>query len=269
MTDNRQETHVREWVYPPVIRTALTLFRLLGIRFDLRGTDNVPAAGGAVLASNHVSYLDFMFVGLPAHRARRRLVRFMAKKAVFDHRISGPLMRGMHHIPVDRKAGAAAYRHALDALRSGELIGVFPEQTISRSFVPRPLKTGAARLAIEADVPLIPVVVWGGQRIWTSGRKAKLRRKVSVSVWVDAPMSRIDGETAAELTERLAVRLRELVDEVLAAYPDKPATGDEWWLPAHLGGGAPTPAEAAMHEHRSIQGTAHQETASLPDNSAT
>ena len=268
MNDNRQEKAVREWVYPPVIRAALTLFRLLGIRFDMRGTDNVPASGGAVLASNHVSYLDFMFVGLPPYRARRRFVRFMAKKAVFDHRIGGPLMRGMHHIPVDRKAGAAAYRHALDALRGGEIIGVFPEQTISRSFVPRPLKSGAARLAIEADVPLIPVVVWGGQRIWTSGRKPKFRRKVTVSVWVDAPMPRIDGESAAELTERLSQRLRELVDDVLAAYPDKPLSGDGWWLPAHLGGAAPTPAEAAMHEQRSIHGKAHQEVTQQPDNTA-
>lgn len=245
---------MREWVYPPVIRTALALFRLLGIRFDMRGIDNVPATGGAVLASNHVSYLDFMFVGLPAHRGRRRLVRFMAKKAVFDHRISGPLMRGMHHIPVDRKAGAAAYRHALDALRQGEIIGVFPEQTISRSFVPRPLKTGAARLAIEADVPLIPVVVWGGQRIWTSGRKPKLRRKVAVSIWVDKPLPRLEDESAAALTDRLAQRLRELVDEVLASYPDRPVAGDEWWLPAHLGGAAPTPSDAAAHEQRSIHG---------------
>src|SRR3954464_10850983 len=204
MTGQRQEKAVREWVYPPVIRTALTFFRLLGIRFDLRGTDNVPATGGAVLASNHVSYLDFMFVGLPAHRGRRRLVRFMAKKAVFDHRISGPLMRGMHHIPVDRKAGAAAYRHALDALRGGELVGVFPEQTISRSYVPRPMKSGAARMALEAGVPLIPIVTWGGQRIWTSGRKATWQRKVPVSVWVDTPLVPVPGETAAELTERLA-----------------------------------------------------------------
>ena len=259
---------MREWVYPPVIRTALTLFRALGIRFDMRGTDNVPASGGAVLASNHVSYLDFMFVGLPAHRARRRLVRFMAKKSVFDHRVSGPLMRGMHHIPVDRKAGAAAYRHALDALRSGELVGVFPEQTISRSFVPRPLKNGAARLAIEADVPLIPVVVWGGQRIWTTGRKPKPRRKVAVSIWVDAPMPRIEGESAAELTDRLAHRLRQLVDEVLVEYPDKPVTGEQWWLPAHLGGTAPTPAEAALLEQRSIHGRATEQAAAGPDTSS-
>ena len=76
-------------VYRPVIRTALTLFRVLGFRFDLRGIDNVPATGGAVLASNHVSYFDFMFVGLTAHRRGRRLVRFMAKQAVFDNKVSG------------------------------------------------------------------------------------------------------------------------------------------------------------------------------------
>src|SRR5437867_2518160 len=103
---------MRDYVYPPVIRVALTLFRLLGFRFDMRGLENIPPTGGAVLASNHVSYFDFMFVGLPAHR-RRRFVRFMAKEAVFRHRVSGPLMRGMHHIPVDRAAGAAAYRHAV------------------------------------------------------------------------------------------------------------------------------------------------------------
>src|SRR5437763_15818051 len=109
---------MRERVYPPVIRVALMLFRVLGVRFDLRGMENIPPRGGAVLASNHVSYLDFMFVGLPPHRAHRRFVRFMAKRSVFDHRVRGPLMRGMHHLPVDRAAGAAAYRPALDALRA-------------------------------------------------------------------------------------------------------------------------------------------------------
>jgi 1-acyl-sn-glycerol-3-phosphate acyltransferase len=245
---------MREWVYPPVIRAALTLFRILGIRFDLRGSENLPRSGGAVLASNHVSYLDFMFVGLPPYKVHRRLVRFMAKKAVFDHPVSGPLMRGMHHIPVDRKAGAAAYEHALDSLRSGELVGVFPEQTISRSFVPRPLKSGAARLALESGVPLIPVVVWGGQRIWTSGHKPAFRRNVSVSVWIDKALPAVDGETPNELTDRLATRLRELVEEVLREYPDQPSAGEAWWLPAHVGGTAPTPEQAAAIELARIHG---------------
>ncbi|HEU5034058.1 MAG TPA: lysophospholipid acyltransferase family protein [Mycobacteriales bacterium] len=245
---------MRDRVYPFVIRAALTLFRVLGFRFDLRGLDNVPTHGGAVLASNHVSYFDFMFVGLPAWQRRRRLVRFMAKKAVFDHKVSGPLMRGMHHIPVDRAAGAAAYRHAVEALQHGELVGVFPESTISRSFVPRPIKGGAARMAIEAGVPLIPVVVWGGQRVWTTGRKPRWQRKVAVSIWVDEPLTVGPDESAIEVTERLAVRLRELVDKVVAEYPDRPGVEGNWWLPAHVGGGAPTPEEARELELRSIQG---------------
>ena len=241
---------MKDRVYPPVIRVALTLFRVLGFRFDLRGVEHIPTSGGAVLASNHVSYFDFMFVGLTGWRRSKRLVRFMAKDAVFRHPVGGPLMRGMHHIPVDRSAGAAAYRHAVEALQRGELVGVFPESTISRSFVPRPMKSGAARMAIEADVPLIPMVVWGGHRVWTVGRRPVLQRRVPVSVWVAEPLSPRDGETSAELTTRLAERLRELVDDVLAAYPVQQR--DHWWWPAHLGGGAPTPADAAIAEQQAM-----------------
>ena len=243
---------VRDRVYPSVIRTVLTLFRVLGFRFDMRGVENIPATGGAVLASNHVSYFDFMFVGLPGWRCDKRFVRFMAKEAVFRHRISGPLMRGMHHIPVDRSAGAAAYRHALDALRGGEIVGVFPESTIARSYVQRPLKTGAARLAIEAEVPLIPVIVWGGHRVWTSGRKPRFQRRVPVSIWVDRPLDIAADDTPATLTDKLAMRLRELLDEVLAEYPVSDDDRRAWWWPAHLGGSAPTPEAAADAEHSSI-----------------
>src|SRR4051794_7706106 len=237
---------VREWVYPPVIRTALTLFRLLAIRFDMRGTENVPAAGGAVLASNHVSYLDFMFVGLPAHRARRRLVRFMAKKAVFDHRISGPLMRGMHHIPVDRKAGAAAYGHALRALREGEVVGVFPEATISRSFTVKGCKSGAARMAAEAGVPLLPMAVWGTQRLWTKGRPRALgTRHVPISILIGEPLRPEPDDDPEKVTADMRARMQELVDRVQTDYPEK-APQDAWWMPAHLGGTAPTPEAAAV-----------------------
>lgn len=236
-----------EWIYRAVIRTVLTLFRVVGFRFDVRGVENVPASGGAVLASNHVSYFDFMFVGYMAHRRDRRLVRFMAKQAVFAHPVGGPLMRGMKHIPVDRAAGAAAYRHAVAALQSGELVGVFPESTISRSYVPRPLKSGAARMALEAGVPLIPIVTWGGHRVWTVGRRPVWKRRVAVSIWVDEPLAVLPDDTAETLTARLAVRLRELVDKALAEYPDR-SDGDDWWLPHHVGGSAPTPQEAAEVE---------------------
>lgn len=226
-----------------MIRTALGLFRVLDFQFAIEGVEHLPDVGGAVLASNHVSYFDFMFVGLAA-RDKHRLVRFMAKKAVFDNRVSGPLMRAMHHIPVDRTAGASSYGVAVSALRDGELVGVFPESTISRAFVPRKLKSGAARMALESGVPLLPVVVWGGHRVWTTGRKPKLRRHVPVIVKIGAPIELSGTETALELTAVLHERLTKSLEEVQRAYPPPSSVADSWWQPAHLGGQAPTLEEA-------------------------
>jgi 1-acyl-sn-glycerol-3-phosphate acyltransferase len=236
---------VAEIVYPPVIRTALGVFKALGLKLDVQGSEHIPDEGGAVLASTHVSYIDFIFVGLGAH-PKRRLVRFMAKKQVFDHPVSGPLMRGMHHIPVDRKAGAAAYDEALRALKEGELIGVFPEATINRAFDVKDLKTGAARMAIETGTPLIPVAIWGTQRIWTKGRPRNLRRRgIPVTIVVGEPIPVAPGDDLALVTQRLHDRLREMLTHAQDEYPDKPAgEKDNWWQPARLGGGAPTVEES-------------------------
>src|SRR5918995_3639896 len=110
-----------EPVYRPVIGIALTLFKVMGWKIRRFGVEHIPTSGAVVLASNHVGYLDFVFVGYAA-RDRGRLVRFMAKKEVFDHKISGPLMRGMKHIPVDRYARASdAIDAAVTAMRRGEV----------------------------------------------------------------------------------------------------------------------------------------------------
>ena len=150
-----------EYVYRPVISAALGLFRALDLKLDVRGKENIPATGGAVVLINHISYLDFALAGVPFWRERKRMVRFMAKKSTFESKVTGPLMRGMHHIPVDRSAGAAAFDHALQALRDGEIVGVFPEATIHPHYCLAPFKSGAARMASEADVPVIPLVIWG------------------------------------------------------------------------------------------------------------
>jgi 1-acyl-sn-glycerol-3-phosphate acyltransferase len=235
-----------EIVYPPVIAVAKLMFRVLDLRISVNGAERIPRTGGAVIASNHVSYLDFIFCGLGALPSRR-LVRFMAKKSVFEHRISGPLMRGMHHIPVDRNAGLASYKQALEALKGGEVVGVFPEATISRSFTIKEIKSGAVRMAASAGVPLIPVAVWGTQRLWTKGRPRRLKqRHIPVSIAVGEPMllGRRDGGDAA--ANELRTRMQALLDVVQRDYPDRPADEeDRWWLPAHLGGTAPTPEEAA------------------------
>jgi len=244
-----------ELVYPPVIAAAKTMFRLLDLKITIEGAHHVPRSGGAVLASNHVSYLDFIFAGLGANPSGR-LVRFMAKQSVFADRIGGPLMRGMKHIPVDRQAGAASFRAAVDALKRGEVVGVFPEGTISRSFTVKELKSGTVRMARSAKVPVLPVAVWGTQRLWTKGRPRTLtRRHTPITILVGEPINPSDFPDPNVLAAELTARLSALVDRAQREYPDAPAGPDDtWWLPAHLGGSAPTPEEAmaldAAAEHR-------------------
>jgi 1-acyl-sn-glycerol-3-phosphate acyltransferase len=235
-----------EWVYPPVIAFARALFWTMRWRLHTTGVEHIPAHGGAVVASNHVGYLDFAFIGYAAI-PRHRLVRFMAKQEVFDHPISGPLMRGMHHLPVDRFGGAvAAIDTAVGALRAGEVVGLHPEGTISRSFVPARAKTGAVRIAMRAAAPLIPCAVWGSQRLMTKGRKPNWQRNVPITVTFGPPVDYDASDTAADVTDELMRRIRTMVDTAAAAYPDRPAGDDDrWWLPAHLGGGAPSVEEAA------------------------
>ncbi|MBW8486661.1 lysophospholipid acyltransferase family protein [Actinomadura parmotrematis] len=239
-----------EIVYPPVIKTALALFKALNITFRVEGTERIPRTGGAVLVSNHVSYLDFIFAGLAAHPAGR-LVRFMAKKEIFDNRVAGPLMRGMHHIPVDREAGASSYKAALKALKDGEIIGVFAEATISRSFEVKDIKSGAVRMAVAGKVPLVPITIWGPQRLWTKGRKRRLlQRNVPVTILVGEPMYPKRGDDYDKVTEELHARLAELAEKAQREYPEIPKPGEDWWQPAYLGGSAPTPAEAAELDRR-------------------
>ncbi|MBA3742339.1 1-acyl-sn-glycerol-3-phosphate acyltransferase [Sporichthya sp.] len=235
-----------ERVYPPVIAAALVWFRGLGLKITVDGAHHVPTTGPVVLASNHVSYLDFIFAGWGA-RPSKRLTRFMAKEAVFSHKVSGPLMRGMKHIPVDRDAGSGSFREALRALKAGEVVGVFPEATISRSFTVKEIKSGAVRMAVATKAPLVPVAVWGTQRMWTKGRKRQLlKRRVPVLVYVGEPMYPQRGEDLEALAVELRRRMQELLNRAQRDYPVQPAGPDDrWWLPAHLGGSAPTPEEAA------------------------
>jgi 1-acyl-sn-glycerol-3-phosphate acyltransferase len=245
----------RDRPYRFIIRVALVVFRLFRFRFDVRGAEHLPATGGAIICSNHVSYLDFTFLGLAA-LPQRRLVRFMAKASVFHHRGSGPFMRAMQHIPVDRKAGAAAFEHAVRALKDGSVVGVFPEATISSSFMVKDLKAGAARMAVDAGVPVIPAAVWGGQRIATKGHAVDLKRDVPITVVLGEPIVPGPGEKAQQLLRRIRAAMETLVDEAQRSYPGQPAGPDDrWWLPAHLGGSAPTPEEAVELDHHDVRGS--------------
>ena len=233
-------------VYRSVIGFARLVFATQGLRFTVRGSEHVPRDGGAVIVINHIGYLDFAYAGLAA-RPADRLVRFMAKQEVFSHRVSGPLMRGMRHIPVDRDAGANSFRAAVAALRAGEIVGVFPEATISRSFELKEFKAGATRMASAARVPLLPTVLWGSHRVWTKDHPNRLGRSgVPISISVGEPVEAPRGADAVVATDEVRRRMLELLQAAQRDYPDQPhGDDDRWWLPARLGGTAPTPVEAA------------------------
>ncbi|MGA5462691.1 lysophospholipid acyltransferase family protein [Mycobacterium sp. NPDC050041] len=231
-----------EPVYGTVIQLARLAWRLQGLKFTVTGVENLPTTGGAVVAINHTSYFDFTFAGLPAYRQKQgRKVRFMAKREVFDHKITGPIMRSLRHIEVDRDSGAASFDAACAALKGGELVGVYPEATISRSFEIKQFKSGAARMAIAAGVPIVPHIVWGAQRIWTKGHPKNLYRpKVPITVAVGEPIE--PTLPAHELTALLHSRMQHLLERVQESYGPHPP--GEFWVPHRLGGGAPSLAEA-------------------------
>ena len=200
------------------------------------------------MAINHVGYFDFTYAGYAA-RSAGRLVRFMAKSEVFDHRVAGPLMRGMKHISVDRSAGAASFRRAIEVLRSGEIVGVFPEATISMSLraqgVQERRRTDGRRRGGSAASPR------------SSGDRSGCGPRVAPSAWAattcpilhrggradatSCPTQDRDGVTR-DLRERMTALLEESA-AVLSRSAGRPSMM-RWWLPARLGGTAPTPERA-------------------------
>ena len=226
-------------VYPPVIGTIKLFWRYLGLKMDFSGEENVPREGGAILAINHISYFDFALAGT-AVLPIKRYVRFMAKKEIFDNKLAGPLMRGMHHINVDRSNGSASFVAALRALRGGEIIGIFPEATISKSFEIKELKTGVVRLAMGAGVPVIPTIIWGSQRLWTKGVPRDLRRKhVPITVVVGEPIYFTKDQDVAQAEADLRATMISMLHKVQDSYPDSHV--GQRWAPLRLGGSAPAP----------------------------
>ena len=230
-----------ELVYSSIITLAKLGFRALGQQIDVTGVEHLPRRGGALLACNHIGYVDFVYGGVAPERIGRR-VRFMAKRELFDHRVSGPIMRACRHIEVDRADGEASATEALRLLRDGELVGIFPEATISRAMDIKELKTGAVRIAAAAGVPLIPVVLWGTQRLMTKDHGKDFSRGTAISIRVGEPLP-VSGDDPVAETATLRSALQDLLAASIAAYPQHEP--DAWWLPTSYGGSAPTLERAA------------------------
>lgn len=231
-----------EKFYQGLVGFARRLMRAANIEVTVIGAENIPAESGAMLAGNHTGYADFILLGTGPYLHGERLVRFMAKKSVFDVPVLGWLLKLMKHVPVDRARGGASIAPAVEMLREGNLVGIFPEATISRSFELANFKTGAARIAHQAGVPLVPCVMWGSQRIWTKDLP-KHFRNVPVIVRYGEPVH-LTGDAEADTAE-LKRQMQLLLDASRSEYASLYSDGaGEAWMPVALGGTAPTPEEA-------------------------
>lgn len=235
-----------EPVYRILEIIAGTMTRAQGVRRTYQGLANIPRSGGAVLAVNHTGYFDFLPMALGVYREGRR-ARFLVKSEMLDNPILRFLINHTKTVPVDRSAGHEAYEKAVATLRAGELVVVYPEATISRSFELKEFKSGAVRMAVDAGVPVIPTIVWGAQRQLTKGGERNMGRgHIPVIVRYGTPLVVDADEDPEQATVELRGRMHELLLEVQADYGAHPA--GEFWVPARLGGGAPTPDAAKVIE---------------------
>ncbi len=201
-----------------------------GLRWTIEGEHNIPTSGPVVLASNHVSYLDPLTLAWVADR-RGRHVRYLAKAELFDKPALGTLLRGAHQIPVRRgRADAAdALDAAVDSLRGGECIGVFPEGTISEDLEPMVAKSGTARLVKRAGVAITPVGLWGTHRILTKGRKPEWQWGIEQTAVIGEPIVPGPDEHVKQTTDRMMAAIIECVARARELYPAPSAVEVPWW----------------------------------------
>ncbi|WP_375487811.1 lysophospholipid acyltransferase family protein [uncultured Mycobacterium sp.] len=248
----------------PVFRTleiaAKVVVKALGTQITYEGLHNIPETGGAVLAINHTSFVDWLFAALAVHHRGRR-IRFMIKAEMQQVKVVNYLINHTNTIPVDREAGAEAYKVGVERLRDGEVVGVMPEARISRSFELMEFKTGAARMALEAKVPIVPLIVWGAQRIWTPHHPKHLGHNNIPIVVAAGSVLPPEGEVD-ELTTALRGEMTLVLHRVQQEYPHLDGA---YWVPQRLGGGAPSLVEAARLDAEDAAVRAAAKAARRPD----
>ena len=244
------------WKWRVIAAIVVSIVKLARWRIDVQGLDNVPRGSGAVLAFNHHSYADFIMLAWGPVRQLQRPVRFLAKREIWASRWVGWVVRWGEAVPVDRSSHAArsgAFDAAAQALISGDLVAIAPEQTISQSFELLPFRTGAVRMAQQSGAPIVPTIGWGSQRFATKGHGPRLVTRLPVTVRFGKPMTVGSDEDPAAATERLQQHMTTLLHEVQTEYPDGAPAGAQW-VPARLGGAAPRHEDVLRDHERRLRG---------------
>ena len=180
---------------PLAYRLAAILLRplLTGLtKRDWRGVEHLPATGGFVVAPNHISYIDPLIFAHYMYDNGREAY-FLAKESLFTIPVVGWVIRRSGQIPVYRNslAAAEAYRAAVAAVQRGKAVAIFPEGTITRDpdLWPMRGKTGAARVALETQCPVIPVATWGAHEVLAPySKRLRLLPRKTMKVRAGAPV---------------------------------------------------------------------------------
>jgi 1-acyl-sn-glycerol-3-phosphate acyltransferase len=205
-------------VVPPVIR--------FWVRLDCQGLRNIPSHGPVVIAANHISYFDPLCLGVLIHSAGRQ-VRFLAKSELYRNPLLGAILRGAGQIPVYRETRGAgqALVHAVEAMREGAAVAIYPEGTTTRNpdFSPMAAKNGVARLAALTGAPVVPVGQWGAHLLFTRGKLGPFRRGIRVveragpaidlGLAPDAPLSELN-----QARDKVMAAIAGLVEEAKAGW---------------------------------------------------
>jgi 1-acyl-sn-glycerol-3-phosphate acyltransferase len=226
------------------------------------GAENIPATGGVILAGNHLAVADSFFMPI---RVRRR-VTFPAKSEYFTEKgLRGRLKKwfftGIGQIPIDRSGGSAAQaavQTAIRLLREGNLLGIYPEGTRSPDGRLHKGKTGVARIALEAGVPVVPVAMIGTEKVNPIGSKMWWPRRLEIRFGTPLDFSRYDGLSGNRFVER------SITDEIMYAlmelsgqeYVDIYAARAKELLAAEAAGVRPAvPPQAAAAEAERVSET--------------
>jgi 1-acyl-sn-glycerol-3-phosphate acyltransferase len=195
-------------------RTAMAVCKPVALwgRLRAEGLEALPESGPALVVGNHDSHWDPVMVGISA--IRRRQVKALAKAELWDVRGLGPVLNGMGQIPIQRDAGdAGALSRAIEELRRGACIGVFPEGTRSRGKVLR-ARSGIGRLALEVpEAKIVCVAIEGTSDLTGFPKRPKLR----IRFFEPAGGQAQPGEEAGELAVRLLAEIRALVPPSISA----------------------------------------------------
>ena len=211
-----------------LLRGVLKPWLATWFRWSLEGIENIPRSGPALVAFNHIAYLDPLAAAYALDKAKR-VPRFLAKHELFDDKRIAWLLRGAGQIPVKRGTADApmALDSAFDALNRGECIVIFPEGTITRDPDLHPMegKTGISRLAIESGVPVIPAALWGTANIWPKGYAKRWRPRQDICIRVGEARTFTGRSNSPEEWHRVAGEIMNeislLVASIRPAVPDR------------------------------------------------